>query len=362
MSNCSQILTMDAIAAANVALLYLLFVSLGMTISIADFRGAFKNPKGVAVTQLGQFGILPLLGWGFARAFQLTTPFAVGLVAVTTAPGGAISNIIATFYQADIPLSVAATATSSILAIGFMPLNQYIYLIATDLAPDVCLNVSGIILSAAIVVLGTFSGLFLKPYMQKRKWYKGIKVVFLVGSLSGLAIIILGFVSNLGSSTPITALPRLTVISAFIPCVLGTAFGYISAAICKLPKPSRVTVALEVGIQNKVVAISALAFIFPAGSDARAQSFAMPILYALFATVFSFIWVGIAWTCGSTNLPPNKGFFTAFKMAREKANAERDKNVYGENIPVATVVTSTSPEPSGEQPTKVVNSDLDTKA
>jgi predicted Na+-dependent transporter len=327
---CSQSPSFDAFAIAQAVCLFLLFLSLGMTISLKDVRKSLRYPKGILLAQFGQFLILPLVGWGMAKAFALGVPAAVGLVAVTTAPGGALSNIIAILYQADIPLSVCATAVSSIVAIGMMPLNQYIYMIATNLAPGVCLNVSGIIISAVLVVAGSGVGVVLKPWLQQRKLFILIKVVFLIGTLAALAIIIMGLVENLNSKLPITALPSNLIGAAICPYVIGTVFGLVSASLLGLERPSRVSVALEIGIQNKIVAVSVLTFLFPAESLSRAASFAMPLLYAIVSLVGSIVWVGIAWKLGWTNMPREKGFIEAFRMARLRATEERHREVYGE--------------------------------
>lgn len=342
--NCSQRLDFDGFATANAVLLFVLFVSLGMAISFREVKRELKRPKGIIIAQIGQFLFLPLIGWGMARAFALPVPAAVGLVAITTAPGGAISNIIAVFYQADIPLSVCATAVSSLIAIAMMPLNQYIYLIAAKLAPGVCFNVSGIILSAAIVVTGTTVGVFLIDFLRRRRLYNTIKLMYVLGSASGLAIVVIGFVANLGSKMPITALPGKLVAAAFVPYMLGTIFGLVGGKLAKLPNPSCVTIALEVGIQNKAVALSVLSFIFPADNLNRAASLAMPLVYALFSTCIGFLWVGIAWKCfGWTNLPRDKGFCEAFRIARTKAKEAEAREVSeGDNDKAKVTVSETS--------------------
>jgi BASS family bile acid:Na+ symporter len=57
-----------------------------------------------------------------AWAFALSTPLAIGLVLIAAVPGGAHSNLYASFAKADIALSVTLTALSGVITIVTIPL------------------------------------------------------------------------------------------------------------------------------------------------------------------------------------------------------------------------------------------------
>src|SRR5690606_8994812 len=68
-----------------------------------------------------QYLAMPLLGWTMAWLWSLPTPLAVGLILVSGCPGGTASNVIAFLSRADVALSVAMTAASTMLAVVMTP-------------------------------------------------------------------------------------------------------------------------------------------------------------------------------------------------------------------------------------------------
>ena len=110
---------MDLLAALNIVLLYLLMAGLGCTVDPTTLRRHLcTSPRGVLVALCAQCIVLPALAASVARAAGLAPPFAVGLVVVCCCPGGAISNILCLFFQADVALSVACTTASSTVAVA----------------------------------------------------------------------------------------------------------------------------------------------------------------------------------------------------------------------------------------------------
>ena len=86
---------MDSYSILNAVMLFFLMNALGMSISYREFVDRLRKPTGVLVAQTGQFLFLPLIGWAMTVAFQLDPVFASGVIAITTSPGGALSNIVA---------------------------------------------------------------------------------------------------------------------------------------------------------------------------------------------------------------------------------------------------------------------------
>jgi len=94
MSNCTDgTLSFDFQSIGNLVLLFILMLGCGMAISLAEFKSVFKQPRGIIVAMFGQFVFLPLMGFAMARAFRLNPIQSVGLVVMTSAPGGSTSNI-----------------------------------------------------------------------------------------------------------------------------------------------------------------------------------------------------------------------------------------------------------------------------
>ena len=101
--------------------LAVIMLGMGITLSFDDFRRVLKMPRAVAAGFVGQFTIMPFLGWGIARALDLDTPLAVGLILVACCPGGTASNVVAYMARANVALSVLMTMASTFAAVLLTP-------------------------------------------------------------------------------------------------------------------------------------------------------------------------------------------------------------------------------------------------
>ena len=99
----------------------LIMLSMGMTLEFDDFRRIGRERGSVLPGVALQYTLMPGLGWTLATLFELPTPFAVGLILVSCCPGGTASNVISFLARADVALSVAMTAVSTIAAVLMTP-------------------------------------------------------------------------------------------------------------------------------------------------------------------------------------------------------------------------------------------------
>ncbi len=98
-----------------------IMLGMGLTLQTSDFKQIISHPKWVLLGIALQFIVMPSLGWGLGKLFELPTFFAVGLILVSCCPGGTASNVIAFLAKADVALSVSMTAFSTLAAIVFTP-------------------------------------------------------------------------------------------------------------------------------------------------------------------------------------------------------------------------------------------------
>ncbi|XP_047429538.1 sodium/bile acid cotransporter isoform X2 [Mugil cephalus] len=110
-----------------VVTLCLVMVSLGCTMEVSKIKGHIVKPKGVAIAVLAQYGIMPLMAFCLAKAFQLTEIMAVSVLICGCCPGGTLSNVLALGLQGDMNLSIVMTSCSTLLALGMMPLLLFLY-------------------------------------------------------------------------------------------------------------------------------------------------------------------------------------------------------------------------------------------
>jgi BASS family bile acid:Na+ symporter len=102
--------------------LALIMISLGLSLTPADFRRVFKFPKGVGIGLINLLVISPLLAFAVAELVGLETALAVGLVLLGASPGGTTANLLTHVARGDTALSITMTAISSVAAVVTVPL------------------------------------------------------------------------------------------------------------------------------------------------------------------------------------------------------------------------------------------------
>ena len=104
-----------------------IMLGMGMTLEPEDFVRVWKEPKLVGWGVFSQFLIMP--GWGALLAWILQLPpeMAVGLILVSSCPGGTASNVVVFLARANVALSVSLTMVSTMLAIVLTPWLTNLY-------------------------------------------------------------------------------------------------------------------------------------------------------------------------------------------------------------------------------------------
>ena len=95
------------------SLIFIMF-SLGLGLTISDFKNIVNNPKLFLVGIVNQMIILPLVAFCIILIFKLSNELAVGMMILSCCPGGVTSNIITKLAKGDTALSISYTAVVSI--------------------------------------------------------------------------------------------------------------------------------------------------------------------------------------------------------------------------------------------------------
>lgn len=116
---------MDAVSWTDLAgpvILFAMMGVVGLELTVADFRRVATYPGVVLWGTLGQWTALPLAAALLLALLDLEPHMAAGVVLLTAAPGGGISNVFTFLAGANTALSVTLTAVSSLLAVLVLPL------------------------------------------------------------------------------------------------------------------------------------------------------------------------------------------------------------------------------------------------
>src|SRR5687767_4953377 len=101
--------------------LAVIMVSLGLELTLGDFRRIAVYPVGVAIGLVNLAFVAPMLAFAIAEAFGLDPVLAVGLVLLGASPGGTMANLLTHLARGDTALSVTLTALSSVGALVTVP-------------------------------------------------------------------------------------------------------------------------------------------------------------------------------------------------------------------------------------------------
>ena len=225
-----------------VPLLQVIMFGMGCTISLQDFLGVIRNPKGVGIGLVCQFTIMPLLGFCIAKGLNLPSDIAAGLILVGSCPSGLASNVMSYIAKANVSLSITLTAVATLISPFITPYLMQFY--AGEM-----INVDPVSMMWSIskmVLFPVFGGLLYNT-IAKGYWRKIIKLMPTV-SMIGIAIIIL-IITALNKES-FFKMGLLVLFGALIHNLSGYFFGYYIAKLFKFEEKSCRTIAMEVGLQN----------------------------------------------------------------------------------------------------------------
>jgi BASS family bile acid:Na+ symporter len=226
--------------------------SMGLGLSPADFREVARNPKGVVAGLLGQLVCLPPLALLLAFLFQLPPAMALGLLILAACPAGTTSNAVTYAAKANVALAVVLTTLSSLITVFSIPLLlswALSHYLGAGEAPK--LSIAKTMMQIAqITVLPVALGMLLRRFSgafaaRATVWLRPASLVVLVAVIAFSVFVSLDLVvENLLRAGP----------AALALNLLAMAAGLGVAAVFGLAREDRLTIAIEVGIQNATMA------------------------------------------------------------------------------------------------------------
>lgn len=208
------------------AALSLTMLSMGMTLTINDFFRVLKQPQLIALGFIAQYGIMPFSAYYIARFMKLGPELSTGLILVGCSPGGTASNLVSLIAQADVPLSVLMTLTSTIAAVFMTP-----FLVTTLAKSFVPVSAADLVYSTLNVVLvPVMAGVVMNSFYPKLcnfiAQYAALPCVLLVSLICGAVT-----ASNQGLSLGITGYKLL--LSIILLHVSGFLWGYVFSKVLR---------------------------------------------------------------------------------------------------------------------------------
>jgi BASS family bile acid:Na+ symporter len=223
-------------------LIQLIMFGMGTSMSLHDFAGVVKTPKGVFIGVTSHFIIMPLIGFSLATASHFQPEIAAGIILIGCSPNGMASNVISYLAKANLALSITITAVSTMLAPFLTPLlmkllaGSFIQIDTGKMMFD--------IFKMVIIPIG--AGLvFNRIFIGKVKW---LDTAMPIVSMFGITFIIV-IITAAGRESLLTIGPLLLLL-VLIHNLLGYTLGYWSGRLFKMNERDCRTMAIEVGMQN----------------------------------------------------------------------------------------------------------------
>jgi len=292
-------------------LMQIIMFGMGSQMSLDDFKGVIKMPKGVAIGVISSFMVMPLVAFAIVNIFTfhpdpvLNASIAAGVILVGVVPTGLASNVMCFIAKGNLPLSITMTSVSTLLAPFITPLlfvtfagqmidinfmNQMINILHMIILPIIAGFVFNLFykkeirrtiiaqMSAYFVIILAISLLpvfardysfvqFFNGFVRALAWFlilpsvgaiglyhilKGdmriIKTVLSSFSTVGIAVIIA--VTTAAGRDAFLAVGALLILTNFIHNITGYSLGYGIATLFRMNESDRRTVALECGMQN----------------------------------------------------------------------------------------------------------------
>ena len=301
---------------SNLLLFFLIF-GLSATVNLRDLRHQLTNKFAILSGIFMQFVIMPFLGfitilifnrWGYTQAMG------VSLLVVTASPGGSYSNWWCSLFNAELALSVAMTSVSSLLSIGLLPANLFLYgylaygVILVEDGDDAVNIVSSLDFGAIFITLGVvmgaiLGGLFLGYRFDSNQFHKRANYF---GSICGITLILfsafLGSGGASGADTNFWSLPWSFYVGTAFPCCVGIILANLIARSFRLSHPEVVAISIECCYQNTAIGTSVAVTMFSDPTE-QAQAVSVPLVYGIVEAIligFYCIW---AWKAGWTKAP-----------------------------------------------------------
>lgn len=242
--------------------LFVIMFSLGLALTVADFRRVVVFPRGVTIGLGNLLLISPLLAFALAKVFALPPELAIGMVLLGASPGGTTANMLTHLARGDTALSITMTAISSVAAVFTVPLLLALataHFMRADTPHELAMG--AIIIKILLITLVPLSlgmvtrGLAPAWALRNEKRAKNVAMIFFVlvvfAALWAEREHIFG---NIGSVGP--AVLSLNVLAMGISFMLSRMAG--------LDGPQSTAISIELGVHNTTLAMAVGAMVAPA--------------------------------------------------------------------------------------------------
>ena len=229
----------------------------GLSLTLSDFANVIRYPRAFITALTAQMIGLPIIAFAISMLAPLPAEVKVGFIILAASPGGATSGFLTYLWRGNVALSLSLTAVNSLLTLFTIPIVVNLALKvfigrSTELHLPFWETMSHIFL---ITIIPATGGVLLRRFYPvfAERISKPSKYVMLVLLGIVFTIKLFGGESSGGAGLDIHDFLLITPF-ALLQNAACLFFGYFFLKWMGLPHPSRLTAAMESGVQNTTLA------------------------------------------------------------------------------------------------------------
>lgn len=238
------------------AIIIIMF-GIGLELKFSDFRRVFRYPKAILIGLTCQIILLPIIALALIYFWPMDPIYKIGVMLLAACPGGTASNLVTKMLKGRVALSVSLTAFNSFLILFSIPIIielSYNLFGSDTRSVDLSFwNTMEQIITT--VVAPVFVGIIIGNSLSERareRLHTPLK--YILPAMLLVAVIVVIFFDDTTKD-----IQYLDYIPLFIPLILfnliSMFIGYFISRKLKLKRESAYTIAIEIGLQNSVLAL-----------------------------------------------------------------------------------------------------------
>lgn len=210
------------------------------------------------------------------------------------------------------------TSVSSLLSIGLLPANLFLYgylaygLILVEDGQEEGINIvssldyGAIFITLGVVMAAILGGLFVGYRYNSNQFHKRANYF---GSICGVTLILfsafLGSGGASGADTNFWSLPWSFYVGTAFPCMIGMVLANLISRSFRLSFPEVVAISIECCYQNTAIGTSVAVTMFSDPTE-QAQAVSVPLVYGMVEAILICLYCIWAWKAGWTKAPPDE--------------------------------------------------------
>ncbi len=232
--------------------------ALGIVIEPEELGETVRTPGRIGLGVLAQYTIMPLLGLMAAIIAKLPPELALGFVLVGSAPGAMASNVIVYLAGGAVAYSVSLTVVATLLS----PLATPFLVQQLGGAFMEIDFVAMMIKIMWMVVIPLISGLLIRRYLGPAL----PAARALAPAIAAISIVLICAFVVAANRDRLADLGPVVILLVVLMNALGYMLGWLYARFCRFDHQHRITLSIEIGMQNAGMGVVLAATQFPGQS------------------------------------------------------------------------------------------------